>query len=107
MQPNNPVPVLLVTGFQNSGKSTVISHLLSLQKKFALFTNNFRQHSKPPNLPALHISFDKACLCCSENDDVASQLTKCNNVDYIIIESFPTCRVRKIAKMLNGIPDVK
>jgi G3E family GTPase len=109
MQHQNPVPVVLVTGFLNSGKSTVISHLLSsIQKNFALVTNNFRQHTSP-NGPSLQASLDQACLCCSEMRDVlASQLTKWNNnADFIIIESYPTCRVRKIAKMINEIPGVK
>ena len=117
----NDVPVLLLTGYLGSGKTTLVNHILSNKKgiKFAVIVNDIGEVNidasliqkggvvaeKDDNLVALQ----NGCICCTLKMDLVKQLTdlvKMQCFDYIVIEASGICEPEPIARTIASIPNM-
>lgn len=115
------VPVLLLTGYLGSGKTTLVNHILSNKKgiKFAVIVNDIGEVNidasliqkggvvaeKDENLVALQ----NGCICCTLKMDLVNQLTdlvKMQCFDYIVIEASGICEPEPIARTIASIPNM-
>lgn len=113
------VPVLLLTGYLGSGKTTLVNHILTNQQgiKFAVIVNDIGEVNidasliqkggivaeKDDNLVALQ----NGCICCTLKMDLVDQLTdlvKAQSFDYIVIEASGICEPEPIARTIATIP---
>ena len=114
-------PVLLLTGYLGSGKTTLVNHILSNKKgiKFAVIVNDIGEVNidadiiqkggvvgkKDESLVALQ----NGCICCTLKMDLIAQLTdimKMGRFDYIVIEASGICEPEPIARTIAGIPQM-
>lgn len=113
------VPVLLLTGYLGSGKTTLVNHILSNKKgiKFAVIVNDIGEVNidaaliqkggvvgkKDDSLVALQ----NGCICCTLKMDLIEQLNdilKMGRFDYIVIEASGICEPEPIAQTICSIP---
>lgn len=112
---NKTVPILLITGYLGSGKTTLINHILSNRKgiKFAVIVNDIGE----VNIDAALIqkggvvnqdddslvALQNGCICCSLKTDLIKQvqdIINTNKFDYIAIEASGICEPEPIAQTL-------
>lgn len=101
--PTKPVPLVLLTGFLGSGKSTLVRHAMSIlsaeanPKRVALIQNEFSQvEDKNPlvsdsegNVFADFLDLANGCVCCTVKTDFVSaiqELLKRRRFDLILVE---------------------
>ncbi len=115
------IPVLLLTGYLGSGKTTLINHILSNKQglRFAVIVNDIGEvnidadliqrqgvvSSKDDSLVALQ----NGCICCTLRTDLIDQLyqlMKTQSFDYILIEASGICEPEPIAQTICQIPDL-
>ena len=115
------VPVLLLTGYLGSGKTTLVNHILSNKKgiKFAVIVNDIGEvnidadliqkggvvGSKDDSLVALQ----NGCICCTLKADLVQQiydLMRLHRFDYIVIEASGICEPEPIAQTVCTIPSL-
>ncbi|MCF0167955.1 MAG: GTP-binding protein [Bacteroidales bacterium] len=115
----NFVPVLLLTGYLGSGKTTLVNRILSNKKgiKFAVIVNDIGEvnidadliqkggvvDTKDDSLVALQ----NGCICCTLKMDLIEQintLVKMHTFDYIVIEASGICEPAPIAQTICSIP---
>ncbi len=115
------IPVLLLTGYLGSGKTTLINHILSNRQglRFAVIVNDIGEvnidadliqrqgvvSSKDDSLVALQ----NGCICCTLRTDLIDQLyqlMKTRSFDYILIEASGICEPEPIAQTICQIPDL-
>ena len=113
------VPVLLLTGYLGSGKTTLVNRILTNKKgiKFAVIVNDIGEVNidaeliqkggivgkKDENLVALQ----NGCICCTLRTDLIEQLfelMKTERFDYIVIEASGICEPEPIAQTICSIP---
>ena len=116
---NKEIPVLLLTGYLGSGKTTLVNRILSNRKgiRFAVIVNDIGEVNidaaliqkggvvaqKDDSLVALQ----NGCICCTLKADLVDQvfgLLKSQKFDYIVIEASGICEPEPIAQTLCGIP---
>lgn len=114
-------PVLLLTGYLGSGKTTLVNHILANEKgiKFAVIVNDIGEvnidadliqkggvvGSKDDSLVALQ----NGCICCTLKMDLVEQINdilKMERFDYIVIEASGICEPAPIAQTICGIPSL-
>ncbi len=114
-------PVLLLTGYLGSGKTTLVNHILSNRKgiKFAVIVNDIGEvnidadliqkggvvDQKDDSLVALQ----NGCICCTLQTDLIDQivgLIKQKKFDYIVIEASGICEPEPIARTICSIPQL-
>ena len=112
-------PVLLLTGYLGSGKTTLVNHILSNKKgiRFAVIVNDIGEvnidasliqrggvvNQKDDSLVALQ----NGCICCTLKMDLIQQLTDimaAGKFDYIVIEASGICEPEPIARTICSIP---
>ncbi|MBR5781591.1 MAG: GTP-binding protein [Bacteroidales bacterium] len=117
----NETPILLLTGYLGSGKTTLVNNILSNKKgiKFAVIVNDIGEinidasliqkggvvDQKDDSLVALQ----NGCICCSLQFDLVEQLSeivKSNKFDYIVIEASGICEPEPIARTIASIPNM-
>ena len=117
----NETPILLLTGYLGSGKTTLVNNILTNQKgiKFAVIVNDIGEinidasliqkggvvDQKDDSLVALQ----NGCICCSLQFDLVEQLSeivKSNKFDYIVIEASGICEPEPIARTIASIPNM-
>jgi G3E family GTPase len=115
-------PVLLLTGYLGSGKTTLVNHILSNQKgiRFAVIVNDIGEvnidadliqkggivNSKDDSLVALQ----NGCICCTLKMDLIKQIDdilEMKRFDYIVIEASGICEPAPIAQTICSIPRMK
>jgi G3E family GTPase len=115
-------PVLLLTGYLGSGKTTLVNHILSNQKgiRFAVIVNDIGEvnidadliqkggivNSKDDSLVALQ----NGCICCTLKMDLIKQIDdilEMHRFDYIVIEASGICEPAPIAQTICSIPRMK
>lgn len=115
------VPVLLLTGYLGSGKTTLVNQILTNQKgiRFAVIVNDIGEvnidadliqkggvvNQKDDSLVALQ----NGCICCSLKMDLVEQLhdiTSQHQFDYIVIEASGICEPAPIAQTICSIPEM-
>lgn len=113
------VPVLLLTGYLGSGKTTLVNRILANEKgiKFAVIVNDIGEvnidadliqqggvvNKKDDSLVALQ----NGCICCTLKMDLVEQLNDIvaeQRFDYIVIEASGICEPAPIAQTICSIP---
>ena len=113
------VPVLLLTGYLGSGKTTLVNRILSNKKgiKFAVIVNDIGEvnidadliqqggvvNQKDDSLVALQ----NGCICCTLKMYLVEQLREIvaeRRFDYIVIEASGICEPAPIAQTICSIP---
>ena len=117
----NETPILLLTGYLGSGKTTLVNNILTNKKgiKFAVIVNDIGEinidaaliqkggvvDQKEDSLVALQ----NGCICCSLQFDLVEQLSdivKSGKFDYIVIEASGICEPEPIARTIASIPNM-
>ena len=118
---NKEIPVLLLTGYLGSGKTTLVNHILSNGQgiRFAVIVNDLGEvnidadliqkggvvDQKDDSLVALQ----NGCICCTLKMDLVEQLrdlAKMGKFDYIVIEASGICEPEPIARTICSIPSM-
>ncbi len=116
---NKDVPVLLLTGYLGSGKTTLVNNILTNEKgiKFAVIVNDIGEvnidasliqkggvvNEKDDSLVALQ----NGCICCTLKMNLVEQLSDIiatGKFDYIVIEASGICEPEPIARTICTIP---
>lgn len=113
------IPVLLLTGYLGSGKTTLVNHILSNQKgiRFAVIVNDIGEVNIDADLiqkggvvgkkDESLVSLQNGCICCTLKTDLIEQileLMKQQRFDYIVIEASGICEPEPIANTICSIP---
>lgn len=112
-------PILLLTGYLGSGKTTLVNHILSNERgiKFAVIVNDIGEvnidadliqrggivDTKDDSLVALQ----NGCICCTLKMDLVKQIDDIMSMgkfDYIVIEASGICEPAPIAQTICSIP---
>lgn len=118
---HNVTPILLLTGYLGSGKTTLVNHILTNERgiKFAVIVNDIGEvnidasliqkggivDSKDDSLMAL----TNGCICCTLKMDLVKQIEdilKLDRFDYIVIEASGICEPAPIAQTICSIPNL-
>ncbi len=113
------IPVLLLTGYLGSGKTTLVNRILANRKgiRFAVIVNDIGEVNidagliqkggvvaqKDDSLVALQ----NGCICCTLKADLVEQvfgLVRSRKFDYIVIEASGICEPEPIAQTICSIP---
>ncbi len=112
-------PVLLLTGYLGSGKTTLVNHILSNKKgiKFAVIVNDIGEVNIDASLiqqggivgkkDESLVALQNGCICCTLKLDLIEQLTEIQQrgtFDYIVIEASGICEPEPIARTICSIP---
>src|SRR5574344_1237675 len=115
---NQNIPVLLLSGYLGSGKTTLVNHILSNQKgiKFAVIVNDIGEVNIDADLIAREgivgkkdeslVALQNGCICCTLKMDLVEQLSdiaKMGRFDYIVIEASGICEPEPIARTICSI----
>ena len=121
MNSRKEIPVLLLTGYLDSGKTTLLNKILANKKgiKFAVIVNDIGE----VNIDAALIekggvvgqkddslvSLQNGCICCTLKMDLVEQLKEIVDMkrfDYIVIEASGICEPAPIAQTICSIPSL-
>lgn len=112
-------PVLLLTGYLGSGKTTLVNHILLNKKgiKFAVVINDIGEVNIDADLiqkggvvgkkDESLVALQNGCICCTLKMDLVEQLNeilKMDRFDYIVIEASGICEPEPIARTICSIP---
>ena len=115
------LPVLLLTGYLGSGKTTLVNRILSNKRgiKFAVIVNDIGEVNIDASLIQQGgivgqdddslVALQNGCICCTLKMDLVKQLMDINNqgrFDYIVIEASGICEPGPIAQTIFAIPQV-
>jgi len=114
-------PVLLLTGYLGSGKTTLVNNILANKKgiRFAVIVNDIGEVNIDADLiqkggivgkkDESLVALQNGCICCTLKMDLIEQLTdimKMGRFDYIVIEASGICEPEPIARTIAGIPNM-
>ncbi len=112
---NREIPVLLLTGYLGSGKTTLVNRILSNKKgiKFAVIVNDIGEVNIDADLIQKGgvvgttddslVPLQNGCICCTLKMDLVAQLKdlcESNRFDYIVIEASGICEPAPIAQTI-------
>lgn len=113
------IPVLLLTGYLGSGKTTLVNHILSNKQgiKFAVIVNDIGEVNIDADLiqkggvvgkkDESLVALQNGCICCTLKMDLIEQMgeiMRMERFDYIVIEASGICEPEPIAQTLCSIP---
>ncbi|MCQ2180961.1 MAG: GTP-binding protein [Bacteroidales bacterium] len=113
------VPVLLLTGYLGSGKTTLVNRILTNRKgiRFAVIVNDIGEVNIDASLISREgivsakddslVALQNGCICCTLKMDLVDQLTgivSSGRFDYIVIEASGICEPEPIARTICSIP---
>lgn len=113
------IPILLVTGYLGSGKTTLVNRILSNRKgiKFAVIVNDIGEVNIDADLIGKGgvvgkkddslIALQNGCICCTLKMDLVGQIrdiAATGRFDYIVIEASGICEPEPIARTICSIP---
>lgn len=113
------IPVLLLTGYLGSGKTTLVNHILSNKRgiKFAVIVNDLGEVNIDAELiqkggvvgkkDESLVALQNGCICCTLKTDLIEQMQeimKMQRFDYIVIEASGICEPEPIAQTICSIP---
>ncbi len=119
MMKANETPVLLLTGYLGSGKTTLVNHILANKRgiKFAVIVNDIGEVNIDADLIQKGgvvgkkddslVALQNGCICCTLKMDLIEQLNdilKMGKFDYIVIEASGICEPEPIAQTICSIP---
>ena len=114
-------PVLLLTGYLGSGKTTLVNKILSNNKgiKFAVIVNDIGEVNIDADLIEKGgvvdqqddslVALQNGCICCTLKMDLVQQLSdivKMHRFDYIVIEASGICEPAPIAQTICAYPQI-
>ena len=114
-------PVLLLTGYLGSGKTTLVNRILSNEKgiKFAVIVNDIGEVNIDANLIEKGgivdekddslVALQNGCICCTLKMDLVQQLNEIisqHKFDYIVIEASGICEPAPIAQTISVYPQM-
>lgn len=118
----NEIPVLLLTGYLGSGKTTLVNYILSNKKgiRFAVIVNDIGEINIDADLiqkggvvgkkDESLVALQNGCICCTLKMDLIEQLNdimKMGRFDYIVIEASGICEPEPIARTISSIPNME
>ena len=113
------IPVLLLTGYLGSGKTTLVNRILNNRKgiRFAVIVNDIGEVNIDADLiqkggvvgrkDESLVALQNGCICCTLKNDLIQQLmeiTSRQRFDYIVIEASGICEPEPIAQTICSIP---
>ena len=114
-------PVLLLTGYLGSGKTTMVNRILANKRniKFAVIVNDIGEVNIDADLIQKGgvvtqgddslVALQNGCICCTLKMDLVAQLNdimKTEKFDYIVIEASGICEPEPIAQTICSIPQM-
>ncbi len=114
-------PVLLLTGYLGSGKTTLVNHILTNSDgiKFAVIVNDIGEVNIDADLIEKGgvvdqqddslVALQNGCICCTLQMDLVRQLEQLvamRKFDYIVIEASGICEPEPIAQTICSIPQM-
>lgn len=114
-------PVLLLTGYLGSGKTTLVNRILANRKgiKFAVIVNDIGEVNIDANLIEAGgvvdqkgdslVALQNGCICCTLKMDLIQQLNEIvsqGKFDYIVIEASGICEPAPIAQTICAYPQM-
>ena len=117
----NEIPVLLLTGYLGSGKTTLVNKILKNERgiKFAVIVNDIGEVNIDANLIEQGgvvgqkddslVALQNGCICCTLKVDLVQQLSEIADMqkfDYIVIEASGICEPAPIAQTISAYPQV-
>lgn len=115
------IPVLLLTGYLGSGKTTLVNRILSNTKgiKFAVIVNDIGEVNIDASLIEQGgvvgqkddslVALQNGCICCTLKLDLVEQLNdivSMGKFDYIVIEASGICEPAPIAQTICAYPEL-
>ncbi len=115
------IPVLLLTGYLGSGKTTVVNKILNNRKgiKFAVIVNDIGEVNIDADLIEKGgvvgqkddslVALQNGCICCTLKMDLIQQLHEIivmQRFDYIVIEASGICEPEPIAQTICSFPQM-
>lgn len=115
------IPVLLLTGYLGSGKTTLVNKILANRKgiKFAVIVNDIGEVNIDADLIEKGgvvgkkddslVALQNGCICCTLKMDLVQQLhdiTAMHKFDYIVIEASGICEPEPIAQTISSMPQM-
>jgi G3E family GTPase len=119
MKPDTPV--LLLTGYLGSGKTTLVNRILSNRRgiKFAVIVNDIGEVNIDADLIQKGgvvgqnddslVALQNGCICCTLKMDLVKQIAEIisqKRFDYIVIEASGICEPDPIAQTISSIPSM-
>jgi len=116
-----PLPVLLLTGYLGSGKTTLVNRMLSNRSgvKFAVIVNDIGEVNIDADLiqkggvvgqsDESLVALQNGCICCTLKTDLINQIRDLylqNRFDYLVIEASGICEPEPIAQTICAIPQL-
>ena len=117
----NEIPVLLLTGYLGSDKTTLLNRILKNEKgiKFAVIVNDIGEVNIDATLIQQGgvvnqqddslVALQNGCICCTLKMDLVKQLQdiiQMQRFDYIVIEASGICEPGPIAQTICSIPSM-
>ena len=115
-------PVLLLTGYLGSGKTTLVNRILTNSRgiKFAVIVNDIGEVNIDASLIQKGgvvgmnddslVALQNGCICCTLKMDLVEQLHQIiaqKRFDYIVIEASGICEPAPIAQTICSIPHME
>lgn len=114
-------PILLITGYLGSGKTTLVNRILANKRgiKFAVIVNDIGEVNIDADLiqkggvvgkkDESLVALQNGCICCTLKMDLVEQINdilKQQRFDYIVIEASGICEPEPIAQTICSIPQM-
>lgn len=118
---NKEMPVLLLTGYLGSGKTTLVNRILENKKgiRFAVIVNDIGEVNIDASLIQKGgvvgqsddslVALQNGCICCTLKTDLMNQLVeimKMDKFDYIVIEASGICEPEPIAQTICSMNSI-
>ena len=121
MTQKKEIPVLLLTGYLGSGKTTLVNRILNNRRgiRFAVIVNDLGEVNIDSDLIEKGgivaqkddslVALQNGCICCTLKMDLIEQLneiTRTGRFDYIVIEASGICEPVPIAQTICSFPQL-
>lgn len=115
-------PVLLLSGYLGSGKTTLVNHILTNKKgiKFAVIVNDIGEVNIDADLiqkggivdkkDESLVALQNGCICCTLKAELMEQISEIlerDCFDYIVIEASGICEPEPIARTIVNMPRIE
>ena len=119
MEDLKEIPVLLLTGYLGSGKTTLVNRILNNRRgiRFAVIVNDLGEVNIDADLiqkggvvgkkDESLVALQNGCICCTLKNDLIQQLCEITSrqaFDYIVIEASGICEPEPIAQTICSLP---